>query len=89
MRTKCSPQTYYSKNMQSPELRPGYGFAITSLTLGILSLLILGFVFSIIGIVFGVLSLKTQGCSVGIVGLVICIIMTIIRVGQTLLIHLA
>jgi len=72
---------------QSQELRPGYGFAITSLTLGILCALILGFVFSILGIVFGILSLKTQGRDLGIAGLVLCIIMTVIRVFQTLVIH--
>jgi len=72
---------------QSSELRPGYGFAITSLTLGILCALFLGFAFSILGIVFGILSLKTQGRNVGIAGLVLCIIMTIVRVLQTLSIH--
>ena len=74
-------------SIDTSELRPGYGFAITSLTLGILCALFLGFVFSIAGIVFGILSLKTQGRNVGIVGLVLCIIMTIVRVLQTLSIH--
>ena len=72
---------------QSSELRSGYGFAITSLTLGILCALFLGFVFSILGIVFGILSLKTQGRDIGIAGLVLCVIMTILRVLQTLNIH--
>ena len=72
---------------KSTELQPGYGYAITSLTLGILCALILGFVFSILGIVFGILSLKTQGRDIGIAGLVLCIIMTVVRVVQTLLIH--
>jgi len=72
---------------QSPELKPGYGFAITSLTLGILCLIILGFLFSMVGIVFGILSLKTQGRDLGIAGLVTCIIATIYRVIQTLVIH--
>jgi hypothetical protein len=72
---------------QPQELRPGYGFAITSLTLGILCALFLGFVFSILGIVFGVLSLKTQGRDIGIAGLVLCIVMTVVRVVQTLAIH--
>jgi len=72
---------------QSSELQPGYGLAITSLTLGILCALFLGFIFSILGIVFGILSLKTQGRDIGIAGLVLCIIMTIVRVLQTLSIH--
>ena len=70
---------------QSPELSPGNGFAITSLTLGVLCLLFLGWVFSTIGIVFGILSLKTEGRPIGIAGLVICIIATIYRVAQTLI----
>jgi len=72
---------------ESTELKPGYGFAITSLSIGILCLIILGFLFSIVGIVFGVLSLKTQGRDLGIAGLVTCIIATIYRVIQTLMIH--
>jgi len=72
---------------QTQELRPGYGFAITSLTLGIFCALILGFAFSILGIVFGILSLKTQGRNIGIAGLVLCIVMTIVRIIQTLAIH--
>ena len=70
---------------QSAELRPGYGFAITSLTLGLLCVgTFLGLVLGIIGIVFGILSLKTQGRKVGIVGLVLCMSMTIFHVLDTL-----
>ena len=71
---------------QPVELRPGYGFAITSLTLGLLCVgTFLGLILGIIGIVFGILSLKTQGRKVGIVGLVLCIIMTIFHVLDTLM----
>ena len=83
--TSCPFQQ--SPVQQSLELKPGYGFAITSLTLGILCLIILGFLFSMVGIVFGILSLKTQGRDLGIAGLVTCIIATIYRVIQTLVIH--
>ena len=76
----CPPQ-------QTRELKPGYGLAVTSLTIGILCLLMLGFLFSIVGIVCGVLSLKTEGRNVGIAGLVACIIATIYRVIQTIMIH--
>jgi len=76
-----------NSSQQTTELRPGYGFAVTSLTLGILCLLILGWGFSIPGIAFGVLSLKTQGRDIGIAGLVLCIIATIYRVIQTLVIY--
>ena len=74
-------------SQQSQEFKPGYGLAVTSLTIGILCLLILGFLFSIVGIVCGVLSLKTEGRDVGIAGLVACIIATIYRVIQTIIIH--
>ena len=69
---------------QPTELRPGYGFAIISLILGVLGDVgTLGLVLGIIGIVFGILSLKTQGRKVGIVGLVLCIITIISHVVVT------
>ena len=83
---KHQPAELHEHQNQPTELRPGYGFTITSLTCGVLGGAgTLGLVLCLIGIVFGILSLKTQGRKIGIAGLVLCIITTIFHVLVTLI----
>ena len=78
-----------SEERNNPVRVPGSGFGITSLVLGILCMIILGWMFSIAGIVFGILSLKTEGRNFGIAGLVLCSIATPIRFWQWWMIQVA
>jgi hypothetical protein len=85
-----STQTKSMSEIQNISSRqPGNGYGITSMVLGILCAVILGWLFAIIGIVFGILSLNTEGRNYGIAGLVLCSIMFPIRVVQWLIIQSA
>ena len=67
--------------------KPGNGFGITSMVLGILCIVFLGWVVSLVGIVFGILSLNTEGRNFGIAGIILCAIAFPFRVWQTLAIN--